>query len=98
MECCAVVNTVFAIWVRDLQFDPPLYISIPLVVACATAWILLAIEFRRLNNSQGAVARVANQRAERESPSTIVPAELNSSSITPSSRFSREPLHPKVLN
>jgi hypothetical protein len=74
-----VLSTVFAIVVRELKFNEPLYISIPLGILSIVAWILIARDVRRPPDSQGESLQASTKdQPERESASAGLRAEVDS--------------------
>ena len=66
MESIAAIPTVFAILIQNLQFDFTYGEAFAVVVICAGAWILIAVDMRRSSRPRPARASSTSAALERE--------------------------------
>jgi len=66
MPSAAALDTVFAFFVRNLQFDISYGAALAFIVVCAGAWILIVIDIYRSNKRDANLSQPSLEDIDRE--------------------------------
>ncbi len=66
MPLTGAMNTVFAFFVRNLEFEVSYPLAGALIAVCAVAWVLTVIDLRRSAKSNGNLEQPSLDEIDRE--------------------------------